>query len=131
MHHSTKRLVGVGVRNNCTFMVNIIVHLHQKLLLLFVHLIHSRGRLFPSHVGQSCNRGITSHTSPNPIKLSVVMRGSSSKLIFISQHWFRQASIVICFFNSRTKQMSFQKLYGGLEDLKKTTNFITAAGLVV
>jgi len=24
-----------------------------------------------------------------------------------------------------------QKLYGGLEDLKKTTNFITAAGLVV
>ena len=23
------------------------------------------------------------------------------------------------------------KLYGGLEDLKKTTNFITAAGLVV
>jgi len=24
-----------------------------------------------------------------------------------------------------------QKLYGGLEDLKKTTNFITAAGLVM
>jgi len=24
-----------------------------------------------------------------------------------------------------------QKLFGGLEDLKKTTNFITAAGLVV
>ena len=24
-----------------------------------------------------------------------------------------------------------QKLYGGLEDLKKTTNFISAAGLVV
>jgi len=28
-------------------------------------------------------------------------------------------------------QQLHQKLYGGLEDLKKTTNFITAAGLVV
>ena len=76
----------------------------------FVYLIHSRGQRFPNHVRQFFNRRITSHTNSNPIKLSVVIWDYSIQLVFISQYWLGQASIIICFLNSQTKQMSFKIL---------------------
>ena len=74
MCRGVKRRVGVGV--GC-----------------LVSLIHYRGRSFHSHVRQSCNRMITSYTSSNPIKLSVVSEAPTVSLpSSLSTGWDRPVS---------------------------------------
>ena len=96
--------------SNCNVMIllSVVTPLARKNVLLYAHM-HRKLKLVPS---PTCPCGEEDQTTEH-----VLQKCNRHQPERIAQ-WPSATPI-------------HQKLYGGLEDLKKTTNFITAAGLVV